>query len=347
MKSIFLKYHLDHAMGFLLIFGVVSTGYINLSPKSGLTLSHAFIMGGSYVIGTALPFYLSRNYLVPKLLYKKKNWQFVVSLSAIIIVAAFLLYLIAWIMLMDSSPVVKRQFFNPVSIIFNVLFFAAFPSITGTAFFILGDQIRTRINYEKALKEKKETELEYLKSQINPHFLFNAINTMYFQVDESVPDAKKTMVQFSEMLRYQLYECSVDYIDIGKEITYLKNYLSLQLLRKESNVEASFEHEGVEKIKIAPLLLIPLVENAFKHLSNYDDKFNRVDIEMGFKNKMLSVTISNTFEATNSTVIPEYSGGIGLNNVRKRLSLIYPGRHNLSVSKKDNVFIVKLDVEYE
>ncbi len=120
---------------------------------------------------------------------------------------------------------------------------------------------------QKMEVEKLKTELQYLKAQMNPHFLFNSINTIYFQIDKSNAAARDSLQKFSELLRYQLYECNEDVIAIEKEIVYLQSYIDLQQLRRQQHCHISFAvEEGAGGFSISPLLLIAFVENAFKHL---------------------------------------------------------------------------------
>ena len=126
-------------------------------------------------------------------------------------------------------------------------------------------------------KEKAEAELNFLKSQINPHFLFNSLNSVYFLIDKSNPDARQALHKFSDMLRYQLYEANGEKIPIEKEINYLQDYVHLQQLRKDENYKVQFNcSPDVKNFSIEPLLLIPFVENAFKHISHKTDGSNFV-----------------------------------------------------------------------
>src|SRR6202012_4620037 len=121
-------------------------------------------------------------------------------------------------------------------------------------------------------KEKVSTELNFLRSQVNPHFLFNVMNTIYFQIEKTNTDARLSIEKFSEMLRYQLYECTTDKIQIQKELLYIQNYVSIQTLRMEKGSDINlFIDTEMENFLIAPLLILPIVENAFKHVSNFKD----------------------------------------------------------------------------
>ncbi len=190
--------------------------------------------------------------------------------------------------------------------------------------------------------EKLNTELEYLKSQINPHFVFNSINTIFFQIDKQNTTARETLSRFSEMLRYQLYECNGKDIPIEKELTYLQNYIELQRLRKDDNYIITFDsNEGVKNFSIAPLLMIVFVENAFKHVSNYSDRNNEIFISLQRHDSVFTMKVTNTKD---SHVNGKAVGGIGLRNVKRRLDLLYNGSHTLHIQDNPGTYSVELSI---
>ena len=185
---------------------------------------------------------------------------------------------------------------------------------------------------------KAEAELNFLKSQINPHFLFNSLNSVYFLIDKNNPEAREVLHKFSDMLRYQLYEANGDKIPIEKEIAYLGAYADLQKLRKDENYSIEFNcGPEVKGFSIEPLLLIPFVENAFKHISHKSNQANFVRVDMIRRNSLFEFTVENSKESGTST---DQYGGIGLNNVKRRLELLYPGKHELEISDKYGVYKV-------
>ncbi len=190
--------------------------------------------------------------------------------------------------------------------------------------------------------EKLNTELEYLKAQINPHFLFNSINTIYFQIEKQNQVARDTLSSFSEMLRYQLYECNGKEVSVEKEVSYLKNYVGLQRLRKDENYSITFSaDENIRGFSVAPLLLIPFVENAFKHVSHFT-KGNEIRIKLARDESHFYFSVSNTRDAKKKL---DDEGGIGLRNVQRRLELIYNGRHTLEVQDLPESFRVELTIQ--
>jgi sensor histidine kinase YesM len=193
---------------------------------------------------------------------------------------------------------------------------------------------------------KLETEVKYLVAQINPHFLFNAINTIYVQVDRQNTDARETITKFSEMLRYQLYECNVPKVSLANEIGYIQNYVDIQRLRKSERHRVVFNHPlNSENIYLPPLLFIGLVENAFKFVSNDKDRDNYVLIDMSIHENKLRFRVENTIMSNTKTF--SETGGIGLNNIKRRLELQFKGKHELSVESANDLFIVNLQLEIE
>ncbi|MEP6614306.1 MAG: histidine kinase [Mucilaginibacter sp.] len=182
-----------------------------------------------------------------------------------------------------------------------------------------------------------QTELKYLRSQINPHFLFNGLNTIYGSISMSNTEARDMMVQFSDLLRYNLYEADVDMIELEKEIKYMKNYVALQKARSNENMEVTlnvnYQDGGV---KIAPLIFMAFVENAFKYVSR-GDSVNSITITLNQQAGQIDFTCDNSYDE--SEAIP---GGIGLNNAERRLELLYKDRYMLDIKKEQNIYHVHL-----
>jgi len=192
-------------------------------------------------------------------------------------------------------------------------------------------------------KEHAENELRFLKSQMNPHFLFNAINSIYVLIRKDPGLAEHTLARFSDMLRYQLYDCSTDYIRIEKEITYLENYIRLEQLRKGPMLTIDYQSaDSVAGFSIAPLLIMPLIENAFKFVSSHPDRENLVRLRLFFSDDNFHFTIFNTVDDPAPT-FPR--GGIGLENIRRRLALLYPQRHTLHIDTGSDYYSVSLKLQ--
>jgi len=208
------------------------------------------------------------------------------------------------------------------------------------------DKVRGDKRTQLLEKEKTENELQFLKSQMNPHFLFNAINSIYVLIRKDPEFAAVTLVKFADMLRYQLYECNADEIPIEKEIVYLDNYIELEKLRKGNAIDIRYTVSGNTcDFPLAPLLIIPFVENAFKYVSSYADRPNFVKVDLDFRDDLFELRVENTMD--DDVPIPKDKswGGIGLGNVKRRLELIYHSRHALCISTADNVYSVLLTIK--
>ena len=296
------------------------------------------------VADLALMVYISNYILVPYLLYRRKYFLFGLIFIALVFSFSILkMYLESLIMHNPGMFSLKTRF--KARMYDNTIPHFLLVS-TGVAFKLLLDHAKAQKRIGEIAKEKAETELNFLKSQINPHFLFNSINSVYFLIDKKNEDARNALHTFSEMLRYQLYECNGSRVSLKKEIAYLKDYISVQRLRKNKNLQLHFEVTGDENnTVIEPLLLIPLVENAFKHLSNFDDgKKDLINICLDTEGDNLVFMVENTVSKNTVKVIQNESG-IGLNNIRRSLELLYPDKHRLTITNNGECFKTQLEIK--
>ncbi|WP_339866198.1 histidine kinase [uncultured Algoriphagus sp.] len=190
-------------------------------------------------------------------------------------------------------------------------------------------------------KEKLSLELNSLKTQINPHFLFNSLNSIYSQALAKSDQTSETVLELSNLLRYMLYEVEEEKVPLMKEVEMLENYIELQKLRLEEASKVGFTLEGeLEGVMIAPLLLFPLVENAFKHGMKDDSEQEFIDIKLKVYTA-ISFSIKNKLGQIDDMEKGKY-GGIGLENVKRRLELIYPNSYELVILKTETEFQVNL-----
>jgi two-component system, LytTR family, sensor kinase len=196
-----------------------------------------------------------------------------------------------------------------------------------------------KLQLEKLTNDKLQTELKFLKAQYHPHFLFNALNTIYFQMDENVAEAKKSIEKFSELLRYQLYD-QQQTVSVTQEIQYLENFIQLQKTRASEKLQLDVRFD--QKLNgqaVYPLLFLPLVENAFKYVGgDY-----QLSIYAALTPKGLQFTVINYM--TDETE-QRKEAGIGLENLKRRLELLYPGKHVFNTEKKEGKFMAALQLDF-
>lgn len=202
--------------------------------------------------------------------------------------------------------------------------------------FLYFRQYRLRIK-----KEHLQSELDFLRAQLNPHFLFNSINNIYVLIDENKDKAATILLKFSELMRYQLYDCNVSAIHLDKELQFLENYIEFEKLRYSNKIVVSYsvDKSAGNDLMIAPLLLQPFIENAFKHTPKNKDQQSYIEINAVLTGYDLVVTVSNTLSTETLSELP---GGIGLKNVKKRLKLLYSNKHDLKIIKTDQLYSVTL-----
>jgi sensor histidine kinase YesM len=338
-ESFFFRYKLHHVLAWVLLFGL----WYFLRYQDYSKWQTAFRITSVKVIDLAIMIYVANYVLVPRLLYKKHIGWFVLFFIVMIVTSSFLkMQIIGRILnspaMLDLSQNLKTRIYDNVIPHFFLV-------IAGVAFKVIYDHSRMQKRLTEMAKEKAEAELSFLKSQINPHFLFNSLNSVYFLIDKTNPEARQALHKFSDMLRYQLYEVKGTRIPIEKELSYLRDYVDLQKLRKDENYSVEFNcSTEVKGFSIEPLLLIPFVENAFKHISHKPGKSNFVKLDISRSNGHFNFTVENSKEAERTT---EVHGGIGLNNVKRRLELLYPEKHELSISDKDNSYKVDLKLKLD
>ncbi len=329
-----LKYKLHHVFFWMLVFGI----WYFLRYEDYTVPGRAFKVTLIKVIDLALMIYITNYILIPKLFYKKKYAWFVLAFILLVVTSSVTkMNILGRIMnapqLYSLSGDLKTRIYDNVIPHFFLV-------IAGAAVKLMIDYTRLQQRMAETAKEKAEAELNFLKSQINPHFLFNSLNSVYFLIDKSNTKARQSLHKFSDMLRYQLYEMNGAKIPVEKEISYLEDYVDLQTLRKDEHYNVSFHYSPeVSGFMIEPLLLVPFVENAFKHVSSHTDKSNFIKLELERKNGQFIFSASNSKDKEKTT--DPYSG-IGLNNVKRRLELLYPGKHELNIKDENGIYTVDL-----
>lgn len=336
--AFFIKYRLHHLLFWMLVFGIWLFLRIDDYPSTGT----AVLVTTIKVVDIALMIYITNFILIPRLLYKKRYIWFALTFIAMIMASS--IFKMQFLGRILDNPMLIHWRINFKDRLYDNILPHFFLVIAGVAVQVMLDYGQLQKRMAETAREKAEAELNFLKSQINPHFLFNSLNAVYFLIDKDNTEARQALHKFSEMLRYQLYETNGNKIPVEKEIDYLRDYMDLQQLRKDETYSVRFDcADDVKGFAIEPLLLAPFVENAFKHLSHHTDKANFVEVSMDRSNGSFQFSVKNSREE--NTIVPVNSGGIGMANVKRRLELLYPGKHELLVTKTTDTFIVNLNLQ--
>lgn len=335
--AFFIKYKLHHLLFWMLLLGL----WFMLRYEDYVNPVIAFQVTLIKVVDLVFLVYITNYILIPQLLYKRKYLLF--AFVFIVMIVASSIFKMNIIGRLTSNPLLLNFSGNWKDRLYDNIIPHFFLVIAGAAIKLVFDQINLQKRMAEMAKEKAEAELNFLKSQINPHFLFNSLNSVYFLIDRNNDDARKALHKFSDMLRYQLYEANGDKIPIEKEIDYLQDYVDLQKLRKDENYSVQFTCDpGVKGFSIEPLLLIPFVENAFKHISHKNGPHNFIRMDLTRNNGFFQFTVENSKE---NNFRDNEQGGIGLSNVKRRLELLYPGRHELEIEDKPDLFRVNFKLK--
>lgn len=277
------------------------------------------------------------NYLLlPKYFYTKRYFWFLLYLALIL---AGIILIEELVLEVIYYPDTRAKGFPGVG--FTLLQILPFIFII-SGFKFAWDASQKQHEVDELKTAVKESELQFLKSQINPHFLFNNLNNLYSYAIESSPKTPSIILELSSVLRYMLYDCKEDFVPLSKEITHLKNFTKLNELQVEERGEVNFHADNIHNhYQIAPLILMVFIENAFKHSTASQSEGIKIDVTINInENGELKFECKNTFQPNTNT--DNLAKGIGLENVRKRLNLLYPDAHSLITKEENNLYFVEL-----
>jgi two-component system, LytTR family, sensor kinase len=318
---------LIHIVFWIIIFGFLfASRFMNnylYSPSNLLSTKLYKIL--PYVFdGTPLYFYIG-YFGIAKLI---RNKRLAISIALVIAILFFILFLVSK----------------------NVLAFGelAFSQIflwgtIGCLFSIFIDWFKKRDKILMLEKQNFESNLALLRNQINPHFLFNTLHNIDALIMDNQEKASKALIKLSDIMRYMLQETLLNHVSLKKELDYIENYISLERLRIKNPEFVKFSINGdYEAIIVAPMLFLPFIENAFKH-SVDSDLENGVIIIFNINKNIITFSCDNKYNKADSE--KDNTHGIGLETVKKRLELIYPGKHKLKINKNDSSFNVELKID--
>jgi two-component system, LytTR family, sensor kinase len=292
-------------------------------------------------IVNALIFYIISLYLVPRLALKGKIKEFLFQTIIVVTSLSLIETLIDFFFLIYMYSSEDEPFLG--QLLTNGLIHFMFASVALGYGFTRNWLINEKKKQELQ-KEKMSAELNFLKSQLNPHFLFNVLNMAYSSASQVGDERTADIIEkLSGLMRYMIYESNVEKVEAEREIEYIGNYINLQKMRLSADIPVSINFNVVGNpagLRIAPLILISFIENAFKFGLKLEKK-TEIDISLAFTNgKMEFKTFNQIYQSSNS--MSEKSSGIGIANTRKRLEILYPGKHNLEINNNGKEFMVKL-----
>jgi two-component system LytT family sensor kinase len=321
--------------------------WMNVDPPSEFWLKQGVLL--SLLIGI---FYLNSFVLVPRLLFKNHTIGYIASIA----VGVFALYwaiqgIESWLNLPELwhkafraerpfNPNRSRRF-DTFTFLYSLLAVGASTSLTVVQKWQKDAQIREQLEQEKV-----SSELSFLKAQINPHFFFNTLNNIYALTMIDVENAREALHRLSRMMRYVLYETTEGTVRLSQEIDFLQDYIQLMQLRLTDKVKVTFEKpQPINDVAIAPMLLLPFLENAFKHGVSATQR-SEIFVGLSQQGQSLRVEVKNTLFSGKGKALDE-SNGIGLVNTRRRLDLLYPGRYQLNITEHtpENEYSVVLTLD--
>lgn len=287
-------------------------------------------------------------YLFPVFLYKQYVWKFILFFGlSLFIVAVIGRFLDNYIILKYYHIQFKiLPVFDFIQIIRNMINLG---TVLAIPFIIKLIEYVNHVQQNEQLlqREKLKAELSFLKNQIQPHFLFNTLNSLYSLILKKSDQSLDVILKLSELLRYMLYETNSTQVDLQKEINSIKSYIELEKIRYGERIELSLNIWGnIGTNKIAPMIILPFIENSFKHSTKGFNGQAWITIDIGIKENLLKLNIENSLPISSSDQ-KSIVGGIGLQNVKRRLSLIYPEKHDLKVDVNEESYCVHLNLELQ
>ena len=313
-----------------------------------------YIIGSSFAVSNALSFvdfyyaglfhvplffivYVNLGLLIPRLLQRNRYLLYVLA-TALLLVAAYGVHQLTFEIVLPLLPTEYYMVsFTDTYLLFTIFFvYLALTTLLKLS--------KSWVHLQRVEKEKLAIELNSLKTQVNPHFLFNSLNSIYSLALAKSDQTPETVLELSNLLRYMLYEVGEETVRLDKEMEMMENYLELQKLRADQSTEVKFKIVGeLEDQEVAPLLFFPLIENSFKHgvKGVSDQAYVHITLTL---DQGIRFEIENNKGKVDEVEHGKF-GGIGLENVKRRLALIYPNRHQLNIDDQADSFKVTLSLD--
>ena len=301
----------------------------------------AFTNALSFLPGHLIMVYVLLYYLIPKFLLQEKFWHFLLGLLVLVGLCATY----ARLSRLSLTTIMQRPGFS-LSVGRNVLPFVHTGAIAASIKLLKYWYVQRKQTIE-AEQQRTVAELKLLKAQLHPHFLFNTLNNLYSHTLEFSPKSPEIVLKLSALLRFMIYESNASRIPLSKEIELLQDYISLEQLRYGDRLDMSISVIGeVERYQIAPLLLLPFLENAFKHGTSRQIDQCWISFHLSMEGNFMNFKLLNSIDPNAGADYFEYKG-IGLDNVIRRLQLLYKDHYQFEAIKMDEVFVVNLGLPLE
>lgn len=286
--------------------------------------------------------YVNILFLFPTFLQKRNLLYYLIALILLVLLITPIQTLSMIILYQDNSAFVAELLENRTIIFLRCLLIG----LISTGYKVTSDWFMLQNEKRELQSQNLQSELNFLKAQINPHFFFNTLNNLYALTLKKSDLAPEIVLRLSEMMRYMLYESNESEVTLEKEIKYVKNYIELERLRQAAKFKIDFQLTGkLNGQKIAPLMFIPFLENSFKHGLDKQIDSGYVNIRLQLDESMVILDIENSKPLVPALNNEKTSGGIGLENVKRRLNLLYPNKHNLNIENDSTSFKVLLNIE--
>lgn len=303
-------------------------------------------MAINVMLAVSVIVFVNLEVLLPKLYFKKKVPFYILSSIILVLLIYFLMEIPFWLEkgLPFSKPYKPRSHNRIIIMRYMTKFLPMIISLIGSSLFAIAGFAASKEKEMAQLKsEKLKAEMDFLKSQTNPHFLFNALNNIYTLSVIKSDRTPENLLKLSDMLRYMLYDCKADRVPLKKELEYIDNFVALNQLKDSQGLNIKIKLDRSQpNLMVAPLIFIPFIENAFKHSKIEDLEKGWIEIELNIIDTVIHFNVRNSIPEKAYT--KDTIGGIGLKNVKRQLELIYPEKHSLDIVQKDSVFEIILKI---
>ena len=349
-KNRFIRIEIIFFLVYFFLFNILTDIEYNLYENHNYILflkgiPDRLIYGIVYII----PFWICYKKLIQGYLFEKKYLKFILLLIFFLVLLNFYFLYAYWLLsklsFLPAGIVASAETFYHanVPVHFSIIYvIRELLVISSLAFFIKSVKQEQLMN--TILQKQLQSELRYLKAQLQPHFFFNTLNNIYALCLQGSAAAAPLVAKHSDMMRYILYDATRQQVKLGQEIEFLRNYAQVESIRYTEKISVGFDTQGINgKAKIEPLLLLPFVENAFKHGVREETDTGYVRIIICLADDELTLEVMNSKAACKNSLTPEK--GIGLENVTKRLELLYPQKHQLEIKENDSDYEVRLTLK--